>query len=132
MAERLVFHLNKLVRGKLPSTMKELGQQPEVTTLTGIELKRALINKVAEELSELDPESESYQVELADLNQAVKDLNEISGGEEAIEALRLELLAKKGGFGDGRYVGKLVLSKDDPWVEYYRQEPERYPEEIGD
>lgn len=128
MHDKVVFRLNKLVRDKLPNMMEELGQLPEVTTLSGLELKQALIRKIAEELSELDPEADDYQKELADLNQAVKDLNEISGGEETIEAIRHELLDKKGGFRSGQYITNLALSRDDEWVEYYREEPERYPE----
>ena len=42
------FRLDKLVRGKLPEMMREMGQEPEVTVREGEDLQRALIAKVAE------------------------------------------------------------------------------------
>jgi predicted house-cleaning noncanonical NTP pyrophosphatase (MazG superfamily) len=57
---RIAFSLNKLVRDKLPMMMGEIGQEPTVITLSGEELLLALIEKVREELSELDPKDPAY------------------------------------------------------------------------
>jgi hypothetical protein len=35
---------------------------------------------------------------------------------------------ERGGFTKAYYIGKLTLNADDPWVEYYRKEPKRFPE----
>ena len=45
-----------------------------------------------------------------------------------IEELRQEDFERRGGFLDGAYVTQLSLKPDDPWVEYYRNEPTKYPE----
>ena len=128
MNERIVFGLNKLVRDKLPDMMREVDQEPEVVTLAGIDKVRALIAKVAEEVAELDPESSSYTKELSQVKQALMDLIESSSDPEVIEELRLGDLERRGGFLDGQYITTLSLSPDDEWVEYYRREPEKYPE----
>lgn len=128
MAEpKITFALKKLVRDKLPETMVAVGQEPEVTQLHGEELKAALIAKVAEELAELDPASPSYTSELADVLQALEDLLSISD-EQAVRALQAEHFAKRGGFAGGYYIATLALKASDRWVEYYRSNPQKYPE----
>ena len=122
------FRLDKLVRGKLPEMMREMGQEPEVTVLEGEDLQRALIAKVAEEVAELDPNDPSYQKELADLLQAMKDLIAVSGGEAVIERLRQADEERRGGFLPGQFITRLQLEPDERWVEYYRREPKKYPE----
>lgn len=123
------FHLNKLVRGKLPDIMHDRGQDPEVTKLEGDALINALIAKVAEELAELEPGDPSLAKELSQVKQAINDLIELSTGDQEIERLRLEDLKRRGGFTEGMYISRLHLQPDDEWVAYYRKEPEKYPEE---
>ena len=125
---KVTFGLHKLVRDKLPAMMREMGQEPEVVTLEGEELQQALIAKVGEELAELDPNALSYQKELADLLQAVKDLIAVSGDEAKVEELRQADVQKRGGFLAGQYIASLHLAADDKWVAYYRREPNKYPE----
>lgn len=125
---KATFGLNKLVRDKLPAMMRAMGQEPEVVTLEGEELQRALIVKVGEELAELDPSLPSYQKELADLLQSVKDLIAVSANEAKVEELRQADLKKRGGFLTGQYIASLHLVANDEWVAYYRREPNKYPE----
>ena len=99
-----------------------------MTVLEGEDLQRALIAKVAEEVAELDPNDPSYQKELADLLQAMKDLIAVSGGEAVIERLRQADEERRGGFLAGQFIARLQLEPDDRWVEYYRREPKKYPE----
>ncbi len=122
------FRLDKLVRDKLPDMMRELGQNPYVTTLHGIDHVRALIAKVAEELAELDPNDESFYKELSQVKQALMDLVALTTADDEIEQLRLDDLEKRGGFSAGYFVATLQLQPDDPWVEYYRKEPKKYRE----
>ncbi len=124
----VTFGLNKLVRDKLPEIMREMGQEPEVVTLEGWELQRALIDKVREELAELDPDAPSYQKELADLLQAVQDLIAASGDEAKVEELRQADIKNRGGFLAGQYIASLRLAAGDEWIAYYRSEPDKYPE----
>lgn len=39
---------------------------------------------------------------------------------------------KRGGFLAGRYISELHLRPDDPWVDYYRQDPDRFLETKSD
>lgn len=127
MAKRIVFHLNKLIRTKLLDVIVGLGQEPEVKVLEGKDKIRAIIVKIIEEAQELDPDSPSYSEELADVLQAVTDL--VDESEEDVEAIRLSKLAEKGGFRQGIFISKLALKPNDKWVDYYRKEPQKYPEE---
>ena len=128
---KVTFHLDKLVRGKIPDDMRAKGQQPEVIQLEGREKTLAKIAKLIEEARELDPDSPTYAEELADVLQIVMEL-ERDYGSETVEAIRREKLANKGGFDAGLFVTKLVLDQSDEWVDYYRQDPEKYPEEKND
>lgn len=121
--QRITFHLDKLVRDKLPAMMEELGQEPEVRQLSNEELVRALIAKVAEELAELNPEEPDFKKELSQVLQAVLDLIELTDTNGEVEQLRQQDLAKRGGFLDGQYISALHLRPDDPWVNYYRKDP---------
>ena len=121
--QRITFHLDKLVRDKLPAMMEELGQEPEVRQLSKEELVSALIAKVAEELAELNPEEPDFKKELSQVLQAVLDLIELTDTNGEVEQLRQHDLAKRGGFLDGQYISALHLRSDDPWVNYYRKDP---------
>ena len=133
------FHLNKLVRAKLPRICKELGQTIESKRIVGKELELALISKLHEEVAELEATGRLEPKELADILQVVRDSAIASGSSpEELETLRLErekdrgplVVVKENGIPTGVYLSKVVCQEDDPWTTYYRQEPERFPEEI--
>ena len=127
------FEFNRLVRGKLPEVYAEMGQKATYKELSQTELLEALREKVIEELREVplgaDASAEEQEGELADVEQAWIDFKTTVGIlQDRIESIRQEKLQKKGSFLDGRYVIELELSDDDEWVDYYRRDPERYPE----
>ncbi len=123
------FKLNKLVRDKLPANYEQLNQQATIRKLTGEELRTALLRKIIEEANELSKEEATTVVEVADLEQALDDLIEITGlSKEEIKKAKEEKEAKKGRFLEGSFVEFLELHEDDEWVQYYRQEPELFPE----
>ncbi len=126
--KRVTFTLNKLVRDRLPDSMRELGQDIELVSLEGKQHIDALIAKVGEELTELDPTSDTYLKELADLKQAMLDLIELTREPQQVEELRINDLEIRGGFLTGSYITDLHLMPDDPWIAYYRQDPVRFPE----
>jgi len=125
------FKLNKLVRDKLVEEMKAKGQKPEVTVLSGASYQQALKEKLIEEFQEISVGNAKDDVvgELADVYEAL-DCLMISLGvsAEAVAAKREKKNAKVGSFRSGDYVGDLELKDDDEWVDYYRQEPDRFPE----
>ena len=127
MSKMVTFRLNKIVRDKLPDTMRAEGQQIEVAQLEGREKTQALINNLVEEARELDPGLPTYGEELADVAQAIQDLVTDSGID--VESIRREKFVKKGRFSKGMFVTKITLLATDKWVGYYRKEPLKYVEE---
>lgn len=132
------FRLNKLVRAGLPKMYKELGQKAELRKLKGGELRRALAQKLQEEMNELTATESVELKELADLLQVIQDMAIASGSTpEELESLREQREKDRGpmvevdveGRVTGVYVARITCQEDDPWTAYYRKEPERFPEE---
>lgn len=68
--------------------------------------------------------------ELADLQTVIDTLRKHFDFTE--EQLRQEIerkIAKRGGFSGRYYVESQTIADGSPWVEYYRIEPDRFPEE---
>ena len=126
--QKITFILNKLVRSKIPDDMREMGQVIEEKNLEDDAKLKAMIEKIREEAAELGVDGESLINELADLKQIVDDTIAASGHADEVEKRRQGDYERRGGFIDATYIGKVTLSADDPWVEYYRKSPDRYPE----
>jgi len=125
------FNLNKLVRDKLLEDYKRLNQKVGCRELTKSEHSQALINKIIEEVHEIniDDSAEDMSSEVADIMQVLEDyikLNDLSL--EKIEQIKRQKFDKKGGFIDGSYVNTIELTEDDEWVKYYREHPDIFPE----
>lgn len=125
------FELNKLVRDKLPEIYKSLGQEASIEKLSNLELSRALLDKLIEEASEITPESSREEIleEVADLQQVIDDFKaENNITDEQVADARANKKDKSGGFRKGMFVKTLIVPDGDNWVEYYRKDPEKYPE----
>ncbi|MCA9309008.1 nucleoside triphosphate pyrophosphohydrolase [Candidatus Saccharibacteria bacterium] len=120
------FQLNKLVRDNIPDTIKAQGQIPVVRTLEGNELDLARREKVREEAAEFAESGEPK--ELADLLEAlgVRAVDSIAGSDvqQLQDARRVEM----GGFDKGLYVETVSLPDDNEWMQYYLDNPDRFPE----
>ena len=136
-----IFHLNKLVRTKLPDIYDRLGEVAGVKELSGAELDQALLAKLREEVSELETSGHMELKELADVLQVVRDVAIAHGSSfEELELLRQQRESDRGPFVvvaedgavKGTYISTLRCSEDDEWTAYYRKEPERFPEEADD
>jgi predicted house-cleaning noncanonical NTP pyrophosphatase (MazG superfamily) len=132
------FRLDKLVRTGLLKIYKDLGQIAETNELSGDELQQALIAKLGEEVSELESAGSMDLKELADILQVVQDAAIASGASlEELEALRMTrekdrgpmIVVGKNGEAKGYYVSRIVCKEGDTWVDYYRKDPQRFPEE---
>lgn len=129
------FGFNKIVRGKLPEMYEELNQKTVSRRLVGRELLLQLRNKIVEEVQEIPIDSDELDIakitrEISDVKQGLKDLQELLGiTDEDVEAARLEKFNEKGGFLDGIFIELIELEDDDKWVDYYRKEPGKYPEQ---
>lgn len=126
------FHFNKLVRGKLPEIYDGLNQKITFRRLIGKELLSQLRAKIVEEVSEIPIESDDRVAiidEIGDAEQGLEDMKTLLKiSDDEVEAARLEKLERKGGFTDGIFVETIELEDDDTWVDYYRKEPNKYPE----
>lgn len=142
-----VFVLEKLVRNELLRLYREMEQDAAIRMLEDDDLIVALKNKFEEEVDELpgsDDGSGAIASELADIRQVVINLAERKVDiaeawaavrsryptitDEEIEERRIEKNVKKGDFSEGVYIVTLALKDGDPWIEYYRREPDKYPE----
>lgn len=123
---KITFQLNKLVRGSYYEDMAAEAHEVESRILEGEEKRRALIAKVREELDELESGDDDDPI---DVGSAVRALAESYGF--SLEEFIAEVLAKDtrvGGFEGGYFVSALTFDEDNRWVEYYRKDPEKYPE----
>ena len=124
------FQLDKLVRDKLLDTYYSLGQTPTYKILKANEHKQMLVEKIIEEASEIKHASDADLLsEIADVEQALADLKLVCGIDQSqLDKIVHAKLGKRGGFENATYIETLELEDNDPWVKYYRKNPERFPE----
>ena len=126
------FNLNKLVRDNYPALYINEGQKATYSELDLIGHKKALLAKVIEEVNEINPNSELGDNigELADVFQALNDYMEISNiDKNEVDEKMFKKQEKFGSFLAGSYVKNIEIADDDPWVEYYRDRPDLFPED---
>ena len=128
------FGFNKLVRDKIVDHQLKSGARPKYRQLDKNEHKAELIKKLIEEAKEiLAAEDKNIAGEIADVQQALDDLIEQFDLTEAdIIAHKHMKRQKNGAFKKGIYVDYVDVNEDDPFVNYYRDNPDRYPELSGE
>lgn len=125
------FKLNKLIRDRLPDEYERLGQVACYRSLSVDEHKIALIDKIAEEARELRASNSDIDIksEIADIQQVIDDLVELCNiSPSDIEVCMKQKYLKKGGFKNATFIETIKLNNDDEWIEYYRSNPETFPE----
>lgn len=125
------FNFNKVVRDGLPAIYKQLDEKIVFQKLGGQKLRMALASKLPEETAEYmaTKTKQGRLKELADAMQVIHNLAELDGHTiEGVEHIRQLRERERGGFKDGIFVETITLRPDDPWVDYYRNETEKYPE----
>lgn len=126
----LKFRFHKLVRDKIVHMQIAQGSRPVYHKLDKSEQKTELVKKITEEVEELLAADESEIIgEIADLQQLLDDLRTKYGlsKQDVARAQRLKT-EKYGAFQDGIFLEEVEIADDNPWVEYYRKNPSRYPE----
>ncbi len=125
------FQLNKLVRDNLVQKSQDLGISVEYKILEWQQAIFALLNKVQEESSELNQETDPEKIvwELVDIQQAIDDLLKKLGisTEEFLQKVE-EKKIDKGWFEQGLYVKTMEMDETNKRSDYYKQDPERFPE----
>jgi predicted house-cleaning noncanonical NTP pyrophosphatase (MazG superfamily) len=126
----LKFSFKKLVRDNIVDQQLANGARPTFRQLSESEHKAQLVEKIVEEAREIaTARAEDVAAEIADVQQALDDLRELAGvsSEEVTRAQRAKS-EKNGTFRKGLYVEFVEVANDDKWVEYYRNNSDRYPE----
>jgi predicted house-cleaning noncanonical NTP pyrophosphatase (MazG superfamily) len=123
------FKLEKLVRDKLLAVYYDLGEKPKYRILNHDEHIAKLAKKVAEEANELVSLSgQGVSEEVADIEQALTDLKVLSGITKEVLKIKQTKRREKGGFKKGVYIETLEVKETDPWCDYYKKDPKRFPE----
>lgn len=126
------FTFKKLIRDNILEEHQKAGHEIDYSILAGIDLKRALRQKLHEETDEIpmrETADEEIIEEVADVQQVVDDLKATYGltnGE--VEKAQKSKYAKKGGFQRGVYIDTVNADESDEWVSYYRNHPLKYHE----
>jgi predicted house-cleaning noncanonical NTP pyrophosphatase (MazG superfamily) len=127
-----IFRFNKLVRDKIPELNRQQGIKTNVKQLTGQAKVDALLGKLLEEAEELKyAQGEDKAKEIGDVRDVLDAIiAELQLSEEDIQQHRKERDTKAGGFANGQYVSTVVVPDDytGPWLEYFRSNPDRFPE----
>lgn len=124
------FKLNKLVRDRIVEHNLKSGAKIKYKNLTPEEHIIALVEKVIEEANEiLKSERKDVANEIADVQQAIDDLIEQFGlNEDEIKSSQAKKVKQNGAFKRGHYIEYLDLDENHPFTEYYRKDPDRFPE----
>lgn len=125
------FKLNKLIRDGLKETYANNGQTAIYKKITSSEHKNYLVSKIIEEASEIPLNATNQEIidEIADVRQALEDLMVLCNIDESqVETAKQKIFDKKRGFSEATFITTLELSDNDPWVEYYRKNPDLFPE----
>lgn len=124
------FRLAKLVRDNIVDMQINVGTKPHYKILAKEEHIAKLIEKLSEEAQEvLSSNVEDRPSEIADVQQILDDLKFILNikDKQVLEA-KEKKLAKNGGFRKGIYVEYLDVDQNNEWYDYYKRDPDKYPE----
>lgn len=117
------FRLNKLIKDSVYDYMLDKGQKPKIRILKDdAEFEKELLRKLQEELDELTKTDDPAK-ELKDILAVIRQIAMLKNLD-----LDIDFKSQAGLFDRRVYVSDLVLSANDPWVKYYRQEPNRFEE----
>ncbi len=125
------YEFNKVIRDKILGAMLTEGCEVEYRKLDGIERREKLIEKLMEEAEEVKTavDKENFLEELADvqlvLDALLEDLDEQDKAN--FKNIHDSKLGQKGGFSDGIWVEKVSVPKDNPWIKYFEDRPDKYP-----
>jgi predicted house-cleaning noncanonical NTP pyrophosphatase (MazG superfamily) len=123
----LTFHFNKLVRDKIINHQIRDGIKPNYVRLDKDEHKLALIEKIKEELKEVEEAShETLAGEIADVQQAIDDLVAVCNlTPDVIKNHQIAKEEKNGSFKQGIYINTVDIEEDNDWAKLYRQKYEQ-------
>lgn len=124
------FTFNKLVRDNTPQQQIATGAIVNFEELPKQELIRHLMLKLKEEADEVATANPKEVIEeLADVLEVVDAIAETLGiTSEQLIAKKQEKFDHRGGFTKGYYIRHLFVKSTDPWLNYFRAQPDKYKE----
>lgn len=124
------FRYGKLVRDRIPDSMRSLGERFESRALSEKEYLEELKKKILEEAGEMDVgDRDGLAGEIADVKEVLEAMVAAIGKTaEEIDAIRSAKNEKAGAFHERIYIDTVELPEGNPWIEYLAAHPERYPE----
>ncbi|NCU28987.1 hypothetical protein EOM60_00040 [Candidatus Saccharibacteria bacterium] len=131
------FYFRKLVGDKV---VKRSLVDPKILeikyrVLEGLEYRAELFRRVSEEVAEIPLEDDFRRDEalgeIADLQNSVDALRKDYGFSEAeVRIVAERKIIKNGGYANKYFVEYVTLADDSEWIEIFRQQPDKYQEEI--
>lgn len=125
------FGFKKLVRDGVFEGMMEEGGEPEYKVLEGQEKKEALLEKLKEEVEEIDLTSNDAELaeQFGDVSEVFQSLSRIAGiTQHEVGVAKAEKSRKDGSFAGGYFVEAVGVPDDSPWLPHFLANPDRYPE----
>lgn len=124
------FKFGKLVRDNIVKGIIAVGNVPNHRKLNEDEYVQELKNKLLEETKEL-PTAQNTEVigELADIQEIIDNLLiALNTSKEELKTAQEKKNNKNGSFKNRDYIEYVEAQDDSTWIEYYTQNPEKYPE----
>lgn len=125
------FKVDKLIRDKLPSIMRESGIQVFERVMEKDEYLKRLKDKLIEEAKEVIAAASEREIreELADLLEVMLAMAQTYGIDfKDIQKTADQKRSEKGGFNGLIYNAFVEIEAGHPSIEYYKARPDHYPE----
>ena len=125
------FKTEKLIRDHLPSILRAKGIVLNERIMDQEEFISKLKAKLLEEAQEVNASQnlEDLSEELADMLEVIQSIAKATGlSMQQIEQKRVEKLQTKGGFDCKIYCKCVDIEENNPAINYYLENPQKYPE----
>ncbi len=124
------FKFNKLVRDDIALNIEKKGGKVIQKKLDDFEFLEQLNLKLVEEFTEYTKASKEEIVsELSDVYEVLENIrNTLHISEAEIKEARAKKAEKNGSFKDRVFIDYIEIENNDPWLQYYLDNKDRYPE----
>ena len=125
------FKIDKLIRDKLPEIMRASGIRVVEHILEKDDYVKRLKDKLLEEAKEVIESKSETEIceELADLLEVIRALLKVYAIDfEHINHTAQKKREEKGGFDNRIYTEFVDIEADNPSLNYYKKQPDKYPE----
>ena len=124
------FKFNKLVRDDIAVNIEKKGGKVIQKKLDDFEFLEQLNLKLVEEFTEYTKASKEEIVsELSDVYEVLENIrNTLHISEAEIKEARAKKAEKNGSFKDRVFIDYIEIENNDPWLQYYLDNKDRYPE----